>query len=168
MCEKLKIFPYGQYIIENVIFMGFWRHSQVLDRNGGCEEMYSDATARRRYRSIDDVIIIVRRRVYLRKYITRKCLCKRVDVYIITISCTWRIYALSERLLVSIVLSALHFFPVCCLASSDSSTDSGTMFPRRHHACEKLLQSELRIWGTAFVMGHSQITIGDRASPFRG
>ena len=35
----------------------------------------------------------------LRKYIGR-CLCKRVDVYIITLLCTWRIYALSERLLV--------------------------------------------------------------------
>jgi len=34
----------------------------------------SDATARRRYRSIDDVIIIGRRRVYLRKYITREVL----------------------------------------------------------------------------------------------
>jgi len=48
---------------------------------------------------IDDVIIIGRR--LLRKYIGR-CLCKRVDVYIITLS-TWRIYALSERLLVSVV-----------------------------------------------------------------
>ena len=36
------------------------------------------------------------------KYIARRCLCKRVDVYIITLSCTWRIYALSERLLVNI------------------------------------------------------------------
>jgi len=26
--------------------------------------------------------------------------CKRVDVYIITLSCTWRTYAVSERLLV--------------------------------------------------------------------
>jgi len=32
-----------------------------------------------------------------------RCLCKRVDVYIITLSCTWRIYALSERLLVVLV-----------------------------------------------------------------
>jgi len=39
----------------------------------------------------------------LRKYIGR-CLCKRVDVYIITLLCTWRIYALSERLLVGLVL----------------------------------------------------------------
>jgi len=29
-----------------------------------------------------------------------RCLCKHVDVYIITLSCTWRIYALSECLLV--------------------------------------------------------------------
>jgi len=36
----------------------------------------------------------------LRKYIGR-CLCKRVDVYIITLSYTWQIYALSEHLLVN-------------------------------------------------------------------
>jgi len=29
--------------------------------------------------------------------------CKRVDVYIITLSCTWRIYALSEHLLVFLI-----------------------------------------------------------------
>jgi len=40
--EKLRIFPYGQYIIENVIFLAFWRHSQVQNRNEGCEEMYKN------------------------------------------------------------------------------------------------------------------------------
>jgi len=40
--EKLRIFPYGQYIIENVIFVAFWRHSQVQNRNGGCEEMFKN------------------------------------------------------------------------------------------------------------------------------
>jgi len=47
---------------------------------------------------IDDVIIVGRR--LLRTYITMH-VCKRVDVYTITLSSTWRIYALSERLLVS-------------------------------------------------------------------
>jgi len=49
---------------------------------------------------IDDVIIVDRR--LLRTYITREArsLCKRVDVYMITVLCTWRIYALSECLLV--------------------------------------------------------------------
>jgi len=49
---------------------------------------------------IDDVIIIGRRRVYCASTLLGRCLCKRVDVYIITLSCTWRIYAHSERLLV--------------------------------------------------------------------
>jgi len=49
---------------------------------------------------IDYVIIIRRRRVYCASTLLGRCVCKRVDVYIITLSCTWRIYALSERLLV--------------------------------------------------------------------
>jgi len=40
---------------------------------------------------------------------TGRCLCKRVDVYIITLSCTWRIYALSEHLLVICVLCVCVF-----------------------------------------------------------
>jgi len=48
---------------------------------------------------IDDVIIVGRR--LLRTYITRKCVWKCVDVYMITLSCTWWIYALSGRLLVA-------------------------------------------------------------------
>jgi len=60
---------------------------------------------------IDDVIIIGRRRiyctvVYCANTLLGRCLCKRVDVYIITLSCTWQIYALSERLLVIIVIGA--------------------------------------------------------------
>jgi len=49
---------------------------------------------------IDDVIIIGRRCVYCASTLLGRCLCKRVDVYTITLSCTWRIYALSEHLLV--------------------------------------------------------------------
>jgi len=50
---------------------------------------------------IDDVIIIGRRPLVVRTYITREArICKRVDVYMITLLCTWQIYALSERLLV--------------------------------------------------------------------
>ena len=63
---------------------------------------------------INDVIIIGRRRIYYTSTLLRRCLCKRVDMYIITLSCTWRIYALSERLLVMHVacgrgLSALRY-----------------------------------------------------------
>jgi len=63
MREKLRIFPFGQYIVGNVAFLAFWRHSQVQNWNGGWGEMYknvntisdgfsahaSDATARRHY-----------------------------------------------------------------------------------------------------------------------
>ena len=101
--EKLRIFPFGQYIVENVVFLAFWQHklSQVQNRNGGWEEMYknvntvsdgfsahaSDATARRHYR--------------WRRTLLGRRVCKCVDVYIITLSCTWQIYALFERLLVT-------------------------------------------------------------------
>jgi len=62
--ERLRIFPYGQYIVRNVVILALWRCSQVQDRSGGWGEMYknvnavsdgfsahaSDATARRHYR----------------------------------------------------------------------------------------------------------------------
>jgi len=76
MREKLRIFPFGQYIVGNVVFLAFRRHSQVQNRHGGCEEMYknvntvSDGYARAR--RIDDVIIVGRR--LLRKYITSEVL----------------------------------------------------------------------------------------------
>ena len=38
--------------------------------------------------------------VYCTRTLLGRRVCKRVDVYIITLSCTWRTYALSERLLV--------------------------------------------------------------------
>jgi len=38
--------------------------------------------------------------VYCARPLLGRRVCKRVDVYIITLSCSWRIYALSERLLV--------------------------------------------------------------------
>ena len=39
--------------------------------------------------------------VYCARTLLGRRICKRVDVYMITLSCTWRIYALSERLLVT-------------------------------------------------------------------
>jgi len=38
--------------------------------------------------------------VYCARTLLGRRVCKRVDVYMITLLCTWRIYALSERLLV--------------------------------------------------------------------
>ena len=58
---------------------------------------------------IDDIIIIGRRRIYYASTLLGRFLCKRVDVCIITLSCTWRICALSERLLVSTVANLLKF-----------------------------------------------------------
>jgi len=115
MCEKLRIFPVGRYIVGNDPFLAFWWRSQVQNRNEGCEEMYKDVntvpggffrtrqsrhSCRYRWRHYHWRLLC--------KYIGR-CLCKRVDVYIITLSCTWRIYALSERLLVVIIFSQAHF-----------------------------------------------------------
>ena len=52
---------------------------------------------------INDIIIVGR--CLLCTYITRGCLCKHVDVYMITLSCTWQMYALSEHFLVLIMIS---------------------------------------------------------------
>jgi len=38
----LRIFPYRQYIIRNIVLLAFWRYSQVQDRNGGWGEMYKN------------------------------------------------------------------------------------------------------------------------------
>jgi len=38
--------------------------------------------------------------IYCARTLLGRRVCKRVDVYMITLSCTWRIYALSDRLLV--------------------------------------------------------------------
>ena len=48
---------------------------------------------------IDDVII-VGTRVYCARTLLGRRVCRRVDVYIITLSLVWQIYALSEHLLV--------------------------------------------------------------------
>jgi len=37
--EKLRIFPYGRYIVGNVVILAFWRYSQVQDRSEGWWEM---------------------------------------------------------------------------------------------------------------------------------
>jgi len=63
---------------------------------------------------INDVIIIGRRHVYCASKLLGRCLCKRIDVYIITLSCTWQIYALSECLLV--MMSGCR--PVACAGHS--------------------------------------------------
>jgi len=70
---------------------------------------------------IDDDIIIGRRRVYMycaRTFLWRR-VCKRVDVYIITLLCTWWIYALSERL-PSFALCA----PKTCVLPSDKLSET--------------------------------------------
>jgi len=126
MRDKLRIFQFGQYIVGNVVFLAFWWHSQVQNRNGGCEEMYKNVNTisdrifphtpvtPQHAGVIDDVIIIGRRRVYCTITLLGRCLCKCVDVYIITLSCTWRIYALSEHLLVLCLFSSQKW---CCDAT---------------------------------------------------
>ena len=42
--EKLRIFPYGQYIVGNVVLLAFRRCSQFQDRSGGWGEMYKNVT----------------------------------------------------------------------------------------------------------------------------
>jgi len=91
----LRIFPYGQYIIESVIFVAFWRHSQVQNRNGGCEEMYKNVNTvsdEFLWRHSTPALLITSLSlagVYCESTLLGRCLCrpKRVDVYIITLSC---------------------------------------------------------------------------------
>ena len=109
MREKLRIFPFRQHIVGNVVFLAFWRHSQVQNRHGGCEEMYKNVntvfdgfSARQWCHSTPSLSMtsISLAGIYCASTSLGRCLCKHVDMYIITISCTWWIYALSERLLV--------------------------------------------------------------------
>ena len=110
MHEKLRIFPFGQYVVRNVVFLAFWWRSQVQNRNRGCEEMYKNVNTvsdgffrthqwRHSTPSLSMTSLSLAG-VYCASTLLGRCLCKRVDVYIITLSCTWRIYALSECLLV--------------------------------------------------------------------
>jgi len=105
--EKLRIFPYGQYIVGNVVLLPFWRCSQVEDQNGGRGEMYKNITpfpmdfphtAQHAVRGAMTSLSLAG--VYCARTLLGRRICKRVDVYVITLSCTWLIYALSERLLV--------------------------------------------------------------------
>ena len=112
MREKLRIFPFisletsFSWLSDDIVRFnskwGLWRNVQK------CQHRFRwvfphDATARRRYWWRHYHWQATR---LLCKYIGR-CLCERVDVYIITLSCTWRIYALSERLLVIFDLKKL-------------------------------------------------------------
>jgi len=42
LCEKSRIFPYGQYIVGNIVLLAFWWYRQVQDRSGGWGEMYKN------------------------------------------------------------------------------------------------------------------------------
>ena len=79
---------------------------------------------------IDDVIIIGRRCIYCASTLLGRCLCKRVDVYIITLSCTWRIYALSECLLVNNCGYWTVFF--CVIGFKSGHTTSSAVFVCGH------------------------------------
>ena len=76
--EKLRIFPYGQYIVGNVVLLAFWRCIQFQDRSEGWGEKYKNVTpfpmdflhphSTRAWSN--DVIIIGRRLLCM--YITRE------------------------------------------------------------------------------------------------
>jgi len=109
--EKLWIFPYGQYIIGIYVSLAFWRYSQVQDQSGCFGKMYKNATlisckmdflhmpqhAVQRWAPMTSSSLAG---IYRTHTLLGRRVCKRVAVYMITLSCTWRIYALSERLLV--------------------------------------------------------------------
>ena len=92
-------------------FIGFWRYSQVQDRSGGFGEMYKNValisrkmdfthTPQHAVQPWVPMTSLSLTGVYCARTLLGRRVCKRADVYMITLSCTWRIYALSERLLV--------------------------------------------------------------------
>ena len=94
MREKLRIFPYRRYIVETSLY---WLSEDIVrfkikvGVEEKCTKMLKPVPMDFPHTPqhaviIDDVIIIGMH--LLHTYIT-------VDVYIITLSCTWRIYALS-------------------------------------------------------------------------
>jgi len=66
MREKLRIFPYGRYMVGNVVILASWRYSQVQDRSVPMDFLHTPEHAV----IIDDLIIVGRR--LLRTYITRE------------------------------------------------------------------------------------------------
>jgi len=107
--EKLRIFLYGQYTIGNVLSLAFWRYSHVQDWSRGWGEMYKnvrpflmDFPHTPQHAVHGAMTSLSLARVYCARTLLGRRVCKRVDVYMITLSRTWRIYALSERLLVVI------------------------------------------------------------------
>jgi len=93
-----------RFKIEMAVVKKCTKMSTLFQMNFSTQKYASHATAV----VIDDVIIIGSRRIYCASTLLGRCLCKRVDVYIITLSCTWRIYTLSEHLLVLNRSTQLH------------------------------------------------------------
>ena len=98
--EKLRIFPYGQYIVGTVVLLAFWRYSQFQDRSGGWGEMYKNVTPfpmdfpHTPQHSVHGAITPSLAGVYCACTCTLlgRRICKHADVYMITLSCSWRIY----------------------------------------------------------------------------
>ena len=125
MRENLRIFPFGQYIVGNVVFLAFCRRISWFKIEMGVEKKctkmltlfpvdfpHTPVTPQHAV-IIDDVIVIGSTvslaGVYCASTLLGRRVCKRVDVYIITLSCSWRIYALFERLLVVAVSLASSY-----------------------------------------------------------
>jgi len=78
VCEKLRIFPYGRYVVGKVVILAFWRYSQVQVWSGGwgkCRKMLTPFPIDFRHAPqhaviINDVIIVGTR--LLHTYITRE------------------------------------------------------------------------------------------------
>jgi len=64
--------------------------------------------------------------VYCSRTLLGRRICKRVDVYMITLSCTWRIYALSERLL--FFSSSIEWFSSYASEQTDKQTHYSSQY----------------------------------------
>jgi len=97
--EKLRIFPYGQYIIGNWWLKSGSRSKWGLRRNvQKCNTVSDGFSAHATARVHGAVTSLSLAGVYCARTLLGRRVCKHVDVYMITLSSPWRIYALSERL----------------------------------------------------------------------
>ena len=105
MCEKLRIFQYGQYIIKIYVSLAFWRG--VSEK---CTKKVTLISRKMDFLHMPQHAIqwwapmmsLLMAGVYCTRTLLGRRICKRLDLYMITLSCSWQIYALYERLLVKL------------------------------------------------------------------
>jgi len=102
--EKLRIFPYGQYMSIYWLSGDIVRFKVKMGIEEKCTKMLTpfpmDFPHTPQHAVHGAMTSLALAGIYCARTLLGRCVYKRVDVYMITLSCTWRIYALCEHLLV--------------------------------------------------------------------